>query len=196
MSVGLNNLYHTIQPLCWRQAPVCLWVASPPIRHVCESSTCANGVGWGIGLSAGSEASFFYLPAVHVPNPTEQPLYALPSVPRSSVSLDLGSHDAAKKRDGVSARVGCEWHFYMLDQGARSCLIWWCGHMDCVCLAWLAYSHWRREQMFFQLIKTNAQDCHGSIWKLSRMKFISLLNERLLSFWPKETRKRQVGEVF
>ncbi len=114
MSVGLNNLYHTIQPLCWQQAPVCLWVASPPILHVCESSTCANGVGWGIGLSAGSEASFFYLPAVHVSNPTEQPLYALPSVPRSSVSLDFSSHDAAKTRDGVSAPVGCEWQFYML----------------------------------------------------------------------------------
>lgn len=118
MSIVLNNLYHTIQPLHWRQAPVCLWVASPPIRHVCESSTCANGVGWGIRLSAGSEASFFYLPAVHVSNPTEQPLYALPSVPRSSVSMDLSSHNAAKKRDGVPAPVGHEWQRYMFDQGA------------------------------------------------------------------------------
>lgn len=119
MSVGLNNLYHTIQPPCWQQAAVCLWVASPPIRHVCESSTCANGVGWGIRLSAGTEASFFYLPAVHVSHPTEQPLYALPSAPRSSVSLDLSSHDAAQKSDGVSGLVDREWQRDMLDPGCK-----------------------------------------------------------------------------
>lgn len=200
MSAGLNNLYHTIQPLCWRQAPVCLWVASPPIRHVCESSTRANGVGWGIGLSAGSEASFFYLPAVHVSNPKEQPLYALPSVPRSSVSLDLSSHDAAKKRDGVSAPVGCEWQRYMFDQGAWGWLIWWCSHMDWVCLAWLAYSQWRASKVpsayLGMFSKANIHDCHGSIWKLKRIKLMFLLNECLLSFWPKETRKCQVCEVF
>lgn len=161
MSIVLNNLYHTIQPLYWRQAPVCLWVASPPIRHVCESSTCANGVGWGIRLSAGSEASFFYLPAVHVSNPTEQPLYALPSVPRSSVSLDLSSHDAAKKRDGVSALVGHEWQRYMFDQGAWGCLIWWCGHIDWVCLAWLSYSQWRSEQSSFSLFGNFLKSKHS-----------------------------------
>lgn len=161
MSIVLNNLYHTIQPLCWRQAPVCLWVASPPIRHVCESSTCANGAGWGIGLSAGSEASFFYLPAVHVSKPTEQPLYALPSVPQSSVSLDLSSHDAAKKRDGVSAPVGLEWQRYMFDQGLCGCLIWWCGHMDWVCLAWLAYAQWRSKQSSFSLFGNVLKSKHS-----------------------------------
>lgn len=125
MNVGLNNLYHTIQPLCWRQMPVCLWVASPPIHHVCENSTCANGVGWGIRLSAGSEASFFYLPAVHVFNPTEQPRYALVSVTPSSVRLDLSSHDAMGKRDGVSALVGCEWQRYMFDQDTWGQVNWW-----------------------------------------------------------------------
>lgn len=161
MSIVLNNLYHTIQPLHWWQAPVCLWVASPPIRHVCESSTCANGVGWRIRLSAGSEASFFYLPAVHVSNPTEQPLYALPSVPRSSVSLDLSSHDAAKKRDGVSALAGREWQRYMFDQGAWGFLIWLCGHRDWVCLAWLSYSQWRSEQSSFSLFGNVLKSKHS-----------------------------------
>lgn len=196
MSAGLNNLYHTIQPLCWRQAPVCLWVASPPIRHVCESSTRANGVGWGIGLSAGSEASFFYLPAVHVSNPKEQPLYALPSVPRSSVSLDLSSHDATKKRDGMSVPVGCGWQRYMFDQGAWGWLIWWCSHMDWVCLAWLAYSQWRASKVpsayLGMFSKANIHDCHGSIWKLKRIKFIFLLKSAYCLF----ARKKQENVRF
>ncbi len=43
--------------------------------------------------------------------------------------------------------------------------------------------------LFENVLQTNVHDCHD-------MKLISLLKERLLSFGPKETRKRQVGEVF
>lgn len=155
MNVGLNNLHHTIQPLCWRQTPVCLWVASPPMHHVCENSTCANGVGWGIRLSAEREASFFYLPAVHVSNPTEQPCYAPAYVPPSSVSLDLSSHDAMGKRDGVSAQVGCEWQCYMFDQDICGQIIWWPG----LCTLLL------QRQVGYNALNTKK-------WKLCRRLFI------------------------
>ncbi len=49
--------------------------------------------------------------------------------------------------------MGCQLRLAVSDSSTCwSWLIWWRGHMDHVCLAWLAYSHWRREQMFLQLI--------------------------------------------